>query len=248
MVEGQLYGLIGRGISHSFSADFFNTKFEREGIKANYELFDLPSLSRLPELIQANSGLRGLNVTSPYKREVMKFLDEIDPAAEEIGAVNVIKIFKDGNSRILKGFNADAEGFRLTLDSLPLSSGSTAMILGSGGAASAVARALSQSNISYTVVSRHPQDGQIGYGEANAMLEDTDLVINATPLGMAPLVESCPPIDYDLIHSGQIFYDLIYNPNETLFLKKARLRGALTVNGLQMLINQANLSWEVWNR
>lgn len=243
MVE---YGLIGRYISHSFSADIFNRKFAREGIDGRYSLFDLDDISKLPQLLTTIPNLKGLNVTSPYKRDVIPYLDYISEEAEALQAVNVIKIetLHDGTKR-LKGFNTDCEGFRATLKELPAFS--NALIFGTGGAASAVGLALEKQDVSFQYVSRNPKLGELDYHEVSLLLPDFRLIINATPLGMAPKVETYLPIDYDKIGASHICYDLIYNPPETMFLKMASAKGARTINGFQMLLNQASLSWDIWS-
>lgn len=247
MSEFMEYGLIGRGISHSFSAEFFNDKFRREGITAKYSLFDLKDISELKELIDNHPDLKGLNVTSPYKRKVIPYLDDLSPEATELNAVNVIKIERtDGASYSLKGYNTDCLGFQKTLHNI-LSRDAKAAILGSGGASSAVAFGLSKENIANIVVSRNPINGQISYKELNERLPEFDLIINATPLGMFPETEGCPDIDFSKISQNQIFYDLIYNPAETVFLKKAASMGSKTLNGFEMLLNQAKLAWNIWN-
>ena len=257
MVTRREFGLIGRGISHSFSAEFFSGKFSAENINAEYRPFDLPSLDLFPNLIRENPSLAGLNVTSPYKREIIPYLDSLSDEAAGLKAVNVIKFIKSaGGDTILAGHNSDAEGFRATLRNLPLpAQGDTAaMILGTGGAASAVAFALRQMDIPFVFVSRNPESFQgsfdtvaIGYREAAKALDNHNLIINATPAGMWPHTESLPPLNLEKIGRNHICYDLIYNPRETLFLREAGQRGAYTVNGMQMLVNQAELSWKIWN-
>ena len=239
------FGLIGRGLSHSFSADYFNNKFAENNIDAIYRLHDLKSISELSELILLPN-LIGLNVTSPYKREVIPFLDVLSEEAEALNAVNVIKILRDCEGDVkLKGYNTDSEGFGLTLDSFPVID--SALIMGTGGASSAVAYALRKRDIPFTFVSRSPDNHSIGYDEMNDVLNNYHLIINATPLGMFPDVKSSPPLDFDKITGNHICYDLIYNPSVTLFMQKAKEKGALTINGLQMLLNQAELGWNIWN-
>lgn len=238
MVE---YGLIGRGLSHSFSADFFNEKFRREGIEARYLLFDIPTIDQFSTILSDHPSLRGLNVTSPYKREVMRYLDELSPEAAAIGAVNVIEFTADGK---LRGHNTDWDGFCSTIPGVT----KRAFIMGTGGAASAVALAFEKKGIDYSFVSRTPEKGQLNYEEMNAQLEDETMLINATPLGMYPLTDMIPDVDFSKINRSHFCYDLIYNPAETKFLKEAAKRGARTKNGLEMLKGQAVVAWKIWER
>lgn len=238
------FGLIGKGIGHSFSANYFNNKFAENSIDAVYSLFDLNSIADFEE-IKKIPGLAGINVTSPYKREIIPFLDAISDSAKELNAVNVIEIIRNDSGKIiLKGHNTDSEGFGKTLN--VEGKIKSAMILGTGGASSAVGLALSNRNIPFKTVSRNPKGDEISYKECNELIPQTDLIINATPVGMYPDTNIFPDIDYDKICNRHFCYDLIYNPQETLFLKKSRLRGAKTQNGFQMLINQAELAWKIW--
>lgn len=250
-----LYGLIGRGITHSFSSEYFNDKFRREGIAADYRNFDIDDISRLIHIVKSYPRLSGLNVTSPYKREVIPFLDSLSPEAESLNAVNVIRIHRTGDSFKLYGFNTDSPGFGMTLPALlskdvtNLQSKKTrpfqALILGTGGAASAVGLALTKISIPYKTVSRG-KNGDLRYCDLPSLISDYRLIINATPVGMYPHTEEAPDIPYDLLRPDHICYDLIYNPSQTLFLKKAAAMGAATANGLQMLLNQAELAWQIW--
>lgn len=237
------YGLIGRGISHSFSAEFFNSKFAAENLDAHYDLFDIHDVSEFPAIIAAIPALAGLNVTSPFKREVIPFLDDLSPEAEALQAVNVIKIFRQDGAVRLTGHNTDWEGFGMTLDGIRADK---ALVLGTGGASSAVAYALSRRGIEYIRVSRNPLSDDIGYEEASSLIPSCPMIINATPVGMHPFTDNAPAIDYSLLSSRHICYDLIYNPEETLFMKKSAEMGARTINGFQMLVNQALLSWQIW--
>lgn len=243
MVE---FGLIGRNISHSFSADFFNKKFRHENIDARYSLFDLPKIGFLPDLLASTPGIKGLNVTSPFKREVIPFLDALSEDAATLNAVNVIRVEKNGS---LKGFNTDWYGFLMSLQ--PYLSPLTirnAVILGTGGAASAVEFALNKAGITFLNVSRTPTGNQISYSQLKDHLPLSQLIVNATPVGMFPHTEECPLIDFDLMGPKHLCYDLIYNPEETLFLKNASKRGAVCKNGLEMLHLQAQLAWNIWNK
>lgn len=242
------FGLIGKDISHSFSGEFFNGKFKAEGISSVYSLFNLNRIDEFPDLLKKHPDLRGLNVTSPYKREIIRFLDELSPDAEKLNAVNVINfnVSLSGETKLV-GHNTDCEGFRMTIHNI-VPDHTKALILGTGGASSAVAHALFKENIPYLIMSRIPEASQVGYDMINELLPDYKLVINATPVGMYPNVSNCPIEDFSKVGKGHIFYDLIYNPAETIFLKNAKSRGATIVNGMQMLINQAQLSWEIWNK
>lgn len=245
MVNPQEYGLIGRHISHSFSAGYFSEKFRREGIDATYTSYDLADIGEIRSVL-ANPRLKGFNVTSPYKRDVIPFLDDISEEARELNAVNVVKVATDASGqRRLLGFNTDCPAFRTTLEN-EISPHTKALVLGTGGASSAVALALRQIGIDYKIVSRNPGDGQVGYEEVSSLLSSHYLVVNATPVGMYPDVEKAPDIDFSLIGPEHYCYDLIYNPPETLFLRKASEAGARIKNGLDMLIGQAELSWEIW--
>ncbi|MCH5217241.1 MAG: shikimate dehydrogenase [Muribaculaceae bacterium] len=241
------FGLIGRGIGHSFSAGFFNDKFSREGIDARYISFDLEDISMVTDILATHPLIKGFNVTSPYKRDIIPILHSLSPEARELNAVNVVKVGRrtDG-SPLLEGHNTDCAGFGLTLPSL-LPPASRALVMGTGGASSAVTLALRKLGVPYLVVSRTPEGQEIGYEEMNRLLPGYNLLVNATPLGMHPRIDACPPVDFEAVGSSHICYDLIYNPPESLFLRKASEKGARTVNGLDMLINQANLSWEIWN-
>ena len=242
----KVFGLIGKGISHSFSANYFNKKFAEEEIDAIYHLFDLHSIYDF-EVLKERPDLAGLNVTSPYKRDVIPFLDSLSDEAEKLNAVNVIEFIKKTDGRnILMGHNTDCAGFGMTLEDV--SPTQSALILGTGGASSDVALALQKKDIPYKIVSRNPSGDELDYRQCSELIPSHKIIINATPVGMHPNTDACPPIDYNRITDNHLCYDLIYNPTETLFLKKAKERGALTKNGLKMLINQAELAWEIWNK
>ena len=242
----KIYGLIGNPLSHSFSKSWFSAKFTREQLADHrYELFPLDDAEGLKVLIKETSGLAGLNVTIPYKKEVMRLLDEIDPLASAVGAVNTISL---RNGRTC-GHNTDVEGFRSTL--LPLLENGTkprALVLGSGGASRAVVYVLKELGIRFRVVSRSRERGDLTWDLLDpTIIKVCPLLINTTPLGMAPHVDECPPLPYDAISSRHILIDLIYNPAETLFLRKGRERGARVANGTHMLEAQAEASWRIWN-
>lgn len=240
------YGLIGNPLSHSFSQRYFTEKFESEGLKDHrYDLFELKSADELRGLVRDTPGLRGLNVTIPYKQVVMPLLDAVDPLAAAVGAVNTIRVGADGR---LSGHNTDVEGFRQTL--LPLLQGKKprALVLGSGGAGRAVAFVLKEHGIKFRVVSRSRERGDMTYDLVEPIVVDVcTLIVNTTPLGMHPHVDALPPIPYGSIGPRHVLIDLVYNPSETAFLREGKRRGATTVNGLAMLHAQAEASWAIWN-
>jgi len=248
MGDGKLlFGLIGFPLCHSFSPDWFNGRFNREGKKNHeYRLFPLVAIEDFPGFLWSEPGLAGLNVTIPYKEKIIPFLDEMDETAHLIGAVNTIKISRnDGNIRT-KGFNTDAQGFELTLtDTL---AGCKALILGSGGASKAVAFALGKKKIKFTFVSRNRHEANmINYSKLNReIIREHLLIINTTPLGMYPEIDYFPEIPYQFLTSEHFLYDLIYNPRETAFLRKGTAMSARTMNGYQMLDNQANLAYRIF--
>ncbi len=249
-VNQRVLGLIGYPLSHSFSKKYFTDKFELEQIPNHrYELFPLKSIEELPELLLSNPNIFGLNVTIPYKQTVIPFLDEIEENAAAIGAVNVIKI----NEGKLKGFNSDVFGFEKSLLAfLKTKPGHStdiqALILGTGGASKAVSFVLDKLGIPFKFVSRKKKEATFGYSEIDQkIMEEYRLIINCTPLGTFPDVEACPVLPYQYASKSHFFYDLVYNPAETLFLKKGKTQGALTCNGLAMLHLQAERAWEIWN-
>lgn len=241
-----LYGLIGFPLGHSFSQRFFADKFTHEGLAGNeYRNFPIENIEMLPTLLQANPSLRGFNVTIPYKQQVMRFLSGIDGEAREIGAVNCVKVTDGG----LVGYNTDAYGFRRSLEGLlggfvP----ERALILGTGGASRAVAYVLGQMGIKFTFVSRRAGiTGSVTYDALTAGdVAASRLIVNATPLGTFPEVDSFPPIKYEGIGSGHYLFDLVYNPPVTRFMSLGAERGAKTVNGYDMLVGQAERSWDIW--
>lgn len=242
------YGLIGKKLGHSFSADFFNQKFAEEGIDAVYHLFPLPSIQKFPKLLENHPSLRGLNVTIPYKQEVIPFLNSLSEEAKEIGAVNVIKIERTETGVGLKGFNTDCIGFRDSLQPLLPPEVKEALILGTGGASKAVKYVLEKLGIKPLLVSRSPGKGNITYDSINAeILSRCLLIVNTTPLGMSPNVESYPPLPYNLLTPSHICYDLVYNPAVTEFMKRSAAMGATVKNGLEMLEGQAIAAWQIWN-
>lgn len=236
------FGLIGRNISHSFSEKYFSEKFQAERIaNTTYKTFDLVDISELPHLLQKEN-LDGFNVTIPYKESILSYLDEIDPTAETIGAVNCVKIWKDKKI----GYNTDAFGFETSLKPLLENYHKQALILGNGGAAKAVKFVLKKMDIPYQTVSRK---GNFTYSNLNKEhLECFQIIINTTPLGTFPDVDSSPEIPYEFLTSRHLVYDLVYNPKKTKFLKFAEARSAKIKNGYEMLVLQADKSWEIWTQ
>jgi shikimate dehydrogenase len=245
------YGLIGKHLSHSFSKAFFDQKFEQESIlHAQYTLFPLDEISKIEALIHHTPGLRGLNVTIPYKIAVIPFLDALDPAAHQTGAVNTIKLMQDGQRL---GFNTDLYGFTESLLRwMPFRQANPgiAVILGSGGASKAIQAGLDQLGMPWTVVSRTPDQAAISYHELEDWLSNHPpaLIINTTPLGMYPDVQSCPDLPWHCIGAGYFVYDLVYNPTKTLLLQRASENGASIKNGLEMLHLQAECAWQIWQQ
>ena len=241
------YGLIGFPLTHSFSKGFFNNKFESEKLDAEYINFEIPSISEFKVLIAANKNLRGLNVTIPYKEQVIKYLDELSDAVKEIGAVNVIKFIQTKNGLKLKGYNSDVIGFTDSIEPLLNNRHKKALILGTGGAAKAVAYALKKLDIVPVYVSRKPKKGQFTYANlTNEIMQEHTIIINATPIGMYPNVDEAPDIPYEFITTDHLLYDLLYNPNVTKFLQLGKDKGAAVKNGLEMLLLQAFASWQIW--
>ncbi|MBO9594864.1 MAG: shikimate dehydrogenase [Niabella sp.] len=241
----RLFGLIGFPLSQSFSKRYFTEKFEKEGVEdCRYEAFELPSIQHLPALLQQHPELAGFNVTIPYKQEVMAFLKELDGEAASIGACNCIRI-SEGK---LKGYNTDAAAFETTLLQQLQPHHTQALILGTGGAARAVRYTLEKLGIAYRYVSRTPGPEELGYHNLDAAtMEAYPLIINTTPLGSYPKTEGKPELPYDLITPRHYLYDLVYNPPLTAFLKEGQQKGAVIKNGYDMLVGQAELSWNIWN-
>ena len=240
-------GLLGRNIGYSFSRNYFATKFENEELTNDYsyENFDLPSIDALPSVIATNPDLIGMNVTIPYKEEVLPFLDELSENAKQIGAVNTIK--KEKNGRLI-GYNTDYFGFMMSLQPLLKENHTRALVLGTGGASKAVVYALKELNITPQLVSRKVSLTTLAYSDLDAdIMASHTLIINCTPLGTFPNVEQHPEIPYLHLTSKHIAYDLIYNPEKTTFLTKAEAQGAQIKNGYEMLVLQAEKAWGIWN-
>lgn len=242
-----LYGLIGYPLSHSFSKGYFAKKFEKEGIRESYyEAFPIDSIEKLPALIEQHPNLIGLNVTIPYKEQILPYMKDLGAGARAIGAVNTVLIKEDG----WFGYNSDIYGFSTSLSRTMEKHGleiENALILGTGGAAKAVKYALAQSGIVASYVSRKSGTDVLTYQDLNQdTLEKYKLIVNTTPLGMSPNIDSFPNIPYHYIGENHLCFDLVYNPEATLFLQKAQQRGAYILNGLEMLHLQAEKSWEIW--
>lgn len=244
------YGIIGFPLKHSFSRKFFTEKFARENIDAEYLNFEIPAIDELPEIIAANPELRGLNVTIPYKEKVIPFLDELDPQAQEIGAVNVIRIERAGKEVRLVGYNSDLVGFQNSIAPLILPEiHRKALILGTGGASKAVRRGLQNLGIETKYVSRRPAEGQFTYSDLDAgILAQYNVIVNSTPLGTFPNVDEAPEIPYHLLQNQNLLFDLVYNPEETKFLNQGKKHNAKIKNGAEMLQLQAIAAWKIWNK
>ncbi|HBI01065.1 MAG TPA: shikimate dehydrogenase [Flavobacterium sp.] len=245
--KNRRFGLIGKNISYSFSKKYFSDKFEKEELVGySYENFDLQAISQFPKLIRENPNLKGLNVTIPYKEKIIPYLDKLNGKATKIGAVNCIKITKKGK---LKGYNTDYYGFKKSLEPLLKPHHQKALILGTGGASKAVAFALEELGILYTFVSRSKKENALDYKYINATTFDNfQIIINCTPLGTHPNIDECPPIPYEFFTGEHIAFDLIYNPEETEFLKRAKAKNSVTKNGYEMLVLQAEKGWKIWNK
>jgi shikimate dehydrogenase len=246
----RVYGLIGYPLGHSFSKGYFAEKFAREHITdARYDNFPLEKIEMLPRLLADNYDIAGLNVTIPYKEQVLSFLNETDPVARSVGAVNTIRVNRIGKKISLAGYNTDTDGFRKSLTSILKGTQPRAIILGTGGSSKAVKYVLDSISIKYLSVSRNPKTlNEIGYTSlSREVMGRHALIINTTPVGMFPETGQCPEIPYEFLGPDHILFDLIYNPDETLFLKKGKIRGCSIKNGLEMLQVQAEKAWEIWN-
>lgn len=243
------FGLVGYPLGHSFSKKYFTEKFQAEHIiDCSYELYPMKDIDELPELISENPDLNGLNVTIPYKSDIIALLDKISPEAEEIGAVNVVKIKRTACKIELSGFNSDTAGFRDSLFPQLRKDAKKAIVLGTGGSSKAVCYVLRKAGMDLTIVSRNPKPGTITYSEIDPnLLAVTDLIVNTTPLGMFPDIDSKPELDYNLLGKKHVLFDLVYNPELTSFLKMGQKRGCITISGIRMLYLQAEKSWEIWN-
>jgi shikimate dehydrogenase len=243
-----IYGLIGYPLGHSFSITYHNQRFADEGINAKYLNFEIPSIDDLFEVLDSNPELKGLNVTIPYKEKVIPFLDYVSPEARAIGAVNVIKVVHEGRKVLLKGYNSDVIGFTKSIEPMLEDYHKKALVLGTGGASKAVAYGLRSLGVEPVFVSRYERPDTIQYQRITPeVVKEYNVIVNCTPLGMYPKNDTCPDLPYEALDEKNILYDLIYNPDETLFMKRGAEHGAQTKNGLEMLLLQAFASWEFWN-
>lgn len=243
-----LYGIIGKPLTHSFSPRFFSDKFQKEKIDAEYVKFEIPDISQISDIVRDHSNLRGLNVTIPYKESIIPFLDKLDPQAEDIGAINVVKFQRIGGNLRLIGYNSDILGFQNSISPLlNKDMHKQALILGTGGASKAVAKALENLGVGYTFVSRNPKSAGLTYDDLDEdVFVKNKVIINTTPLGTYPKVDEAVDIPYQYISDKHLLYDLVYNPSETKFLTLGKARGATIKNGAEMLELQALASWDIW--
>ena len=243
------YGLIGYPLGHSFSISYFNQRFKDEGIDAVYENYEIPDIDALTEVLDSNPELKGLNVTIPYKEKVIPFLDSISPEARAIGAVNVIRVTHRGSKIELKGFNSDVIGFTKSIEPmLDKKWHQKALILGTGGASKAIDYGLKSLGLETVFVSRYERPNTIQYKNITPeVVKEYNVIVNCTPVGMYPKTDECPDLPYEAMDSHTILYDLIYNPDETLFMQRGAQYGADVKNGLEMLLLQAFASWEFWH-
>ncbi len=241
------YGLIGKTLEHSFSQNYFSQKFAEEKIDADYALCEMASLDQVDSILSQNWS--GLNVTIPYKTAIIPHLDLLDENAQKIGAVNTIKFIKQSDKQHLIGFNTDCIGFEESLKPLLKNHHKSALVLGTGGASKAITFVLDKLGIKWIYVSREAGEGCLDYAEVDSeVIRDNKLIINTTPLGMFPEIESYPDIPYKALTPQHLLYDLVYNPTETEFLKRGKAFGATTKNGLEMLHLQAEAAYEIWTR
>ena len=242
------YGLIGYPLTHSFSKKFFTEKFTKEHTDAEYLNFEIETIDKFPEVIANHPNLAGLNVTIPYKEQVISFLNELDEAAKQVGAVNTVKISRKNNLPYLKGYNTDTWGFENALKPLLKKHHKKALILGTGGASKAIKYVLAQLGIEFISASiEELKENEIRYQDIDKdLLTEFLLIINATPLGTYPNTETFPPIPYEAITGGHLLFDLVYNPETTKFMKKGKEKGAAVKNGYEMLLGQAERSYEIW--
>jgi len=245
----RIFGLIGKTLTHSFSPTYFKNKFERENIMdAQYKLFSLENIEEISAIKNEQENLSGLNVTIPYKESIIPFLDEISEQAKAIGAVNTIACLPDGR---WKGYNTDAFGFEKAIQTFVDLKTRKALVLGTGGASKAVQYILAKHAVPFYLLSRYPNKDskEIAYEDLNQnLLESHTLIINCTPLGTFPNINECPNIPFEFIGDKHFVFDLVYNPRETTLMKKAKAAGAAVANGALMLENQAEASWEIWNK
>lgn len=244
------FGLIGYPLGHSFSKNFFNEKFHSENIDAEYVNFEIPTIEDFPKVVASHPHLVGLNVTIPYKEKVISYLDELDKDAASIGAVNVIRVIRNKGKVFLKGYNSDVLGFTQSIEPLLERHHTKALILGTGGASKAVNYSLRKLGLDTLFVSRNRRnESTITYSDLTPeYMEAYKVIVNCTPVGMYPQADLCPDIPYELLTPQHLLYDLLYNPNTTLFMKRGADQGATVKNGLEMLLLQAFGAWDIWNQ
>ena len=245
------YGLIGYPLAHSFSAKFFNEKFEKESIDAAYLNFEIDNIDKIKDIVSLHPTLKGINVTIPYKEQVVSLLNKVSKAAKTIGAVNVIRVerVKNDSNHLLSGYNTDYIGFKNSIKPLINESHRKALILGTGGASKAVGYALTSLGIEWKYVSRNKSKVNFTYAELDKnILSDFTIIINASPVGTYPNIKEAPAIPYQHLTSNHLLYDLVYNPEVTLFLTKGKEQGTTIKNGAEMLTLQALAAWEIWNK
>ena len=242
------FGLIGYPLGHSYSADYFASKFERDNIlDCSYKLYPIENIDYLPELLESDSAICGLNVTIPYKTSVLKYVDVVHESAKEIGAVNVLKIVREGDKKTITGYNSDIAGVEGSLRPYLDRQIKNALIFGTGGGSKAVSFTLKKLGITYKFVSIEGEEGTLNYDELDGeLLKSVKLIVNTTPLGMYPNVETKPKMDYDLLNADHILFDIVYNPEKTAFLGEGMKRGCTTIPGITMFRLQAEQTWKYW--
>lgn len=238
------FGLIGKSLSHSFSKIYFEEKFRREHIDTSYSLFELADITEITDFLQQHPDLAGFNVTIPYKQQIIPYLDELSDEAQAVGAVNTVVVQHIDNQIITKGYNTDIIGFRDSLQGIKVPE--SALILGTGGAATAVKYVLEQLGCASTIVSRNPERGLSYSALTPEIIRQHKLIVNCTPVGTFPDIHEKPDILYEGISGDHYLYDLVYNPSETAFMKEGILHGAKVQNGLKMLHGQAEAAWNIW--
>ena len=242
------YGLLGYPLGHSFSKRYFDKKIKQEEDDARFNNYELERALDIKEIIASTPDLKGFAVTIPHKENIITILDEEDATIAAIGAVNCVKVIQKDNHYVLKGYNTDVIGFEFSFREYLQDNQKSALVLGTGGASKAVEFVLKKLGISYQIVSRQRGNGRISYEDVSLkLLKNTQIVINTTPLGMYPKIDSCPELPYDAVGASHYFYDLVYNPEETLFLQKAKQQGASVKSGMDMLELQAEANWKIWN-
>lgn len=243
------FAILGFPLRHSFSKQYFTDKFKEENLDADFLNFELANIQELPKLLEKHSNLRGFCITIPYKQDVMQFLDEIDPLAKRIGAVNSVQIIRENDQVKMVGYNTDIYGFTESLKVFLAGVKPKALILGTGGVSKAVATSFEEMGIEFQFVSRKASETCISYEMLSSdIMNKYHLIVNCTPLGTFPKNDTCPDIPYQLLSEKHFLYDVVYNPAETLFMKKGKEQGAKTHNGLKMLHLQAERNWEIWNQ